>query len=224
MLTVAGLLVAAAVQAALPLAPDPAAIGRVIRFDGFVDERGQPFTAAPADARPWIVSPIYTRCPTTCSAITAGLKAAVEQSGLRPAEYRVLSFSFDPEETDASLAAFRARMQLPPDWITLRAGDPAALESTLRRLDFRTVRLDGGVLEHPNVIAILAPDRRLVAYLPGVALPAAELTGAVARARAAPGALDAWRLDLLGVAALGFLASSAGFVVLLARRRTSTSP
>ena len=98
------------------LPPDPSlALGQIVSVDGFVDQSGQPFRAAADDGRAWIVSPIYTRCPTTCSALTAALQAALRQSGLRSADYRVVSLSFDPEETDASLAEFRDRLRLPPE-------------------------------------------------------------------------------------------------------------
>src|SRR5262245_60463316 len=101
------LLGCAIARAATVLAPDPAvAIGQQSSFDGFVDQNGEPVVAASADARPWIVSPMYSRCPSTCSVITAALKSALQRAGLRPDEYRVLSFSFDPRETGAALAEF----------------------------------------------------------------------------------------------------------------------
>jgi protein SCO1/2 len=214
---------ASAVCGATLLPPDPSVVvGRPISFDGFVDQSGRPFRAASAGTRPWIVSPIYTHCPTTCSVITAALKAALQQSGL--ADYRVLSFSFDPQETDASLVAFRDRMQLPSDWVTLRATDRAALERTLRSLDFRTIQLDGDVFEHPNLIAVLDADQRVVAFVYGVRPSPAEITRAVQRARDGASALDAWRPYLFFFAAVGFAASAAVFIAMLAgkRRRAAT--
>jgi protein SCO1 len=197
--------------AATLLPPDPSlVIGQAVSFDGFVDQTGRPFRAASADPRPWIVSPIYTHCPTTCSVITTALKDALRQPGL--GDYRVLSFSFDPQETDASLAAFRERMRLPPDWVTLRAADPAALERTLRNLDFRTIQLDGDVFEHPNLIAVLDADQRVVAFLYGVRPSPAELARAVTRARNGTTALDPWRPYLFFFAAVGFAASAAAFI------------
>jgi cytochrome oxidase Cu insertion factor (SCO1/SenC/PrrC family) len=208
------------------LPPDPGvALGQTVTFDGFVDQSGQPFRAAADDGRAWIVSPIYTRCPTTCSALTAALQAALRQSGLRSADYRVVSLSFDPEETDASLAEFRDRLRLPPEWITLRAADRAALERTLGTLDFRTMQLDGGAIEHPNLVAVLDGGRRVVAFVYGIPLSAAELTRAVTRARAGASPLDGWRPYAFLFAALGFIASAAVFIALLSRaRRWSAAP
>jgi protein SCO1 len=208
----------AAVCGATLLPPDPrVVVGRPIAFDGFVDQSGRPFRAASADTRPWIVSPIYTHCPTTCSVMTAALKAALQQSGV--ADYRVLSFSFDPQETDASLAAFRNRMQLPSDWVTLRATDPAALERTLRSLDFRTIQLDGDVFEHPNLIAVLDAGQRVVAFVYGIRPSPTELARALERARGGASALDAWRPYLFFFAAVGFVASAAVFTTVLAGTR-----
>jgi cytochrome oxidase Cu insertion factor (SCO1/SenC/PrrC family) len=219
-----GCATAALGQTLLP--PDPSTtVGNVVGFDGFIDENGRalstllPRDELDRDPRPWIVSPMYTRCPHTCSAITAALRRALDQSGLAPAEYRVLSFSFDPQETDDGLREFRARMQLPPDWLTLRARDPKTLQRTLAALDFHTIAMDGGNFDHPNLVAILAPDMRLAAYLFGINFSAADLARTVRRARDGVSPVDTWRPYLFLFAALGFLASASVFVLLLSRRR-----
>ena len=211
------------------LPPDPSSTaGNLIRFDGFVDENGGelsaslPKQAQERDPRPWIISPMYTRCPGTCPAITANLRRALDPSGLAPSEYRVLSFSFDPNETADGLRAFRARLQLPPDWLTLRAGDPQALERTLLALDFRTITIGNGDFEHPNLVAVLAPDMRLAGYLFGINFSPRELARLVRRARSGVSALDAWRPYIFLFAALGFLTSALVFGVLLSRRRART--
>jgi protein SCO1 len=226
LLAVAGSATVAAASTLLP--PDAATtVGRRIPFDGFVNENGEALkTLLPAqvlerDPRPWIVSPMYTRCPTTCSAVTANLRRALDQSGLSPSEYRVLSFSFDPNETDDGLREFRARMQLPTDWLTLRGPDRNALERTLQSLDFHTITTGDGTFDHPNLVAVLAPDRRLAGYLFGVNFGAAELAATVRRARAGVSAADSWRPYLFLFAAVGFLGSFVVFVSLLSRRRRS---
>lgn len=223
LLIVLALVPAAAGTTLLP--PDPTTtVGTRIPLDGFVDENGQ---ALPTDEfdrnpRPWIVSPMYTRCPSTCSAVTAGVRRALAQSGLKPAEYHVVSFSFDPNETADALRAFRARMELPPEWLTLRAGDPQSLARTLRSLDFRTITMEDGNFNHPNLIAVLAPDMRLAGYLFGVTFSPDELARLVRRARSGVSAADWWRPYLFLFAAIGFLASAALFGVLLSRRRKRT--
>jgi protein SCO1/2 len=218
-------LVAAVAVATTVIPPDPGvAVGRVIPFDGFVDQDDRPFAAAAGDARPWIVSPIYTHCPNTCSAITAALKSALRTAGLKPDADRVLTFSFDPHEDAASLREFRQRLQLPEGWLTLRAADPAALQATLRALDFRTIQLDGGMFEHPNLVAVLTADQRLVEYVYGVTPAPDRLAAAVARARGGVSAGDAWRPYLFFFAALGFTASAAVFVAVLARRQRMGIP
>jgi cytochrome oxidase Cu insertion factor (SCO1/SenC/PrrC family) len=209
----------AAAETLLP--PDPSkTVGHVIRFDGFVDENGHELDRqAQADTLPWIVSPMYTRCPHTCSAVTAGVRRAIDQSGLTPSEYRVLSFSFDPNETADGLRAFRARLQLPNDWLTLRARDPGTLERTLKALDFRTISMGNGDFDHPNLVAVLAPDMRLAGYLFGVTFSPTELARSVRRARDGVSAVDVWRIHFFLFTVIGFLASVGMFVVLLSRRR-----
>jgi cytochrome oxidase Cu insertion factor (SCO1/SenC/PrrC family) len=217
-------LLAAAARASVP-PPDPdRSLGQVIAFDGFVDEGGRSFRAARDDGRAWIVSPIYTRCPTTCAALTASLQAALRASGLRPADYRALSFSFDPQETDASLAEFRERMRLPAEWVTLRAADPAALERTLRGLDFRTLQLDGGGFEHPNVVAVLDGDLRVVDYVYGLPPSPDALARTIRRARTGASPLDRWRPYALLLTGAGFALSAAVFLAVLGRRRSSFPP
>ena len=162
---------------------------------------------------------MYTHCPHTCSAVTAGVRRAIDQSGLAPAEYRVVSFSFDPNETADGLRAFRTRMQLPDDWTVLRARDPEVLERTLKALDFRTISVGDGDFDHPNLVAVLAPDRRLAGYLFGVTFSPSELARLVRRARDGVSAVEVWRVYFFLFAAIGFLASAAVFAVLLSRRR-----
>ncbi len=162
---------------------------------------------------------MYTRCPHTCSAITTALKRALAESGLQPDAYRVLSFSFDPAETAQGLQEFRARMALPPDWQTLRAGDVAALQRTLTAIDFRTISTGDGGFDHPNLVAVLAPDMRLAGYVFGVNFAAEDLGTAVRNARAGVSVLDRWRPVLFFFAAVGFMASAALFLGLLSRRR-----
>ena len=203
------------------LPPDPSvAIGNVVAFDGFVDETGQPFVR-PSDgpARPWVVSPMYTRCPHTCSAITTALKRALAESGLPRDDYRVLSFSFDPAESAQGLQDFRVRMALPPEWRTLRAGDAAALERTLTALDFRTISTGDGGFDHPNLAAVLDPDMRLAAYVFGVTFAPVDLGSAVRRARAGVSVFDRWRTSMFFFAVVGFAASASLFVSLWSRRR-----
>ena len=124
----ASLALSAGAMAGTLLPPDSArAVGNRVPFDGFADQNGRPLASLVTsaelqrDPRPWIVSPMYTRCPHSCSALTAGLRRALDRSGLSPSEYRIVSFSFDPKETDERLRQFRARMQLPSSWLTLRA-------------------------------------------------------------------------------------------------------
>jgi cytochrome oxidase Cu insertion factor (SCO1/SenC/PrrC family) len=224
LLAVCALLSRADAQKLLP--PDPAvSVGNVIPFDGFVDEEGRDFASlvreadGPAAPRPWIVSPIYTRCLYTCTPITASLRAALDKSELQASAYRVLSFSFDPSETPEGLRDFRTRMHLPQDWLTLRAVDRAALERTLKALDFRTITIGEGAIEHPNLVAILAPDRRLAQYLFGVTFSSAEVDAAVRRAQAGVSPFARWEPYLFGFAAVGLIVSAFLFSSLLSRRR-----
>jgi cytochrome oxidase Cu insertion factor (SCO1/SenC/PrrC family) len=201
--------------------PDTArTIGRRLSFEGFVDQAGRPLDDERSGAdRPWIVSPIYTRCPHTCSALTAGLREALEESGLAASEYRRLSFSFDPSETAETLQAFRERMHLPADWVTLRAEDGHSLTRLLDTMDFRTMQTPSGEFQHPNLVAVLTPDLELAGYVFGVKPSAADLARLVRRARTGVPATARWGTLFFFFAATGFLASTFVFVWLLVERR-----
>jgi protein SCO1/2 len=221
----------AAAMAGTLLPPDPSrTVGTRVPFDGFADENGRPLASLVTsaelrrDPRPWIVSPIYTHCPHTCSTVTAGLRRALDRSGLSPSEYRIVSFSFDPKETDERLRQFRARMHLPESWLTLRARDPLSLQQTVRSLDFRTISTADGDFDHPNLVAVLAPDQRLASYLFGVTFSPSVLAGAVRRARNGISPVDSWRPYVFFFSAVGFVGSAAVFGVLLLRRRGAGVP
>ena len=201
-------------------------IGTSLSFDGLVDEAGHTLAEAlQGDAesendRPWIVSPMYTSCPHTCSAITNGLRSALGESGLAESEYRVLSFSFDPSETAESLRAFRHRMRLPVSWLTLRASDARGLAQLLDAMDFRTMQTADGDYQHPNLVAVLAPDRRLAGYAFGVKPSPTELSRLVRSARDGIAGSAGWRMLLFFFAAIGLLVSTFVFVWLLGERRS----
>jgi protein SCO1/2 len=220
----------AAPSVAAALAPPDTArtIGRKLSFEGFVDQAGRPLGAAPSrvasnDERPWIVSPIYTRCPHTCSALTAGLRNALKESGLAASEYRVLSFSFDPSETAETLQAFRDKMHLPADWATLRATDQPSLARLLETMDFRTMQTPSGEFQHPNLVVVLTPELELAGYVFGVKPSPADLSKLVRSARTGVPATARWGTLLFFIAAIGFLASSFVFVWLLVDRRSRTA-
>jgi cytochrome oxidase Cu insertion factor (SCO1/SenC/PrrC family) len=203
------------------LPPDPGrTIGGLVSFEGFVDEQGRDVAnLVGADQRAWIVSPIYTRCPFTCAPITAALKSAVQESGLQPSAYRVVSMSFDPNETGAALRDFRERMQLPDGWLTVRAADPGALERTLTSLDFRTMEMGGGQYAHPNLIAVLTPGMRLSEYIFGVTFSPTQLAAAVEAARRGGARSRGWRGYAFVLSGIGLLVSAVVFFTLLLKRR-----
>ena len=210
------------VAADVVLSPDPArTIGKPLDLRGFVDERGTTFEAIRAadvgPGVPWVVSPIYTRCRSTCSPLTAVLKRALAEAD--PRSYRVVSFSFDRDERADALLAFRAHMQLPEAWLTLRTTDATVLDRTLTALDFRTIALGDGQLDHPNLVAILTPDMRLSEYVFGLDFTARDVAAALDRARAGGAGRRRWHSLLFVVAALGFTGSAFVFASRLVRRR-----
>jgi len=226
----AGIVAAAASQAQTVLPPDPSkTIGGRVSFEGFVDENGRDVAAltAASNGEPkhaWIVSPIYTRCPFTCSPITAALKTALRESALAPSDYGVVSLSFDPRETGESLRAFRETLQLPTGWLTVRAATAEALERTLASMDFRTMAIGEGQYAHPNLLVVLTPEMRLNEYIFGVTFPPEQLAAAVRAARSGGASSYRWYGYVVVFSAVGLLLSAFVFFTLLLKRRANSPP
>lgn len=199
----------------------PESVGRQVALSGFVDEHGRPFRAAPRDRRPLVLVPMYARCPTTCSALTANVLTALRASGLRRSEYRIASFSFDPSEQDAALTEFRRRLRLPGYWQTLRAADPGALRDLLDGLDFQVLQLDSGGFQHPSRIIVLDADLRLVDSRSGLDIAPQVLAAAVRSAADGESAVRSTSSVAWLLVAVAFVLSCVAFAqaVLWARRR-----
>ncbi|GIW43508.1 MAG: hypothetical protein KatS3mg077_0790 [Candidatus Binatia bacterium] len=188
---------------------DPAPlVGRPVRLDGLVDEKGEVFIATPesADAGPLLLAPIYARCPHTCSPLAANLLRAIGDAGARLGNCRVAILSFDPRETAENLRRFRERVGLPDHWALLRAQDVGQLREILQQLRFVAVERGEGQFDHPNVVYVISPEGVVTDVLPGLSLSGEDLVAAVNRARA--GGVAWWHRYLLAFAALGLAGSA----------------
>jgi len=128
--------------------------------------------------KPVVLSPIFTRCPHTCTMITESLRDALRQVGEPGVGYEVVTVSFDPADDNAAMRAYRERMQLPAQWrlATARVDELAAL---LRAVDFTVTPLEEGGFAHPNLVIVLGPDLRVASYVHGVMFEAEDLRAAL---------------------------------------------
>jgi len=133
--------------------------------------------------KPLVIAPAYYNCPMLCTLVYNGLADAVRashQGGVRAGrDFRILSISFNPEDTPA-LARSKAaayRKTLPEDtgrdWLFFTGTTgPAEL---LRLAGYSYIK-DGDEYIHQAALILLAPDGRIMRYLYGVEFPAQDFT------------------------------------------------
>jgi cytochrome oxidase Cu insertion factor (SCO1/SenC/PrrC family) len=156
-----------------------------------VDERGRPRDMGeilPGPA-PVVLLPIFTKCQASCPVLAQNLKAALEGRRGEPA-LRVIVFSFDATDTDASLRAFRREMALPSDWTLVRAVRPGGALGYLDQFGYAVMQSDGGFV-HPNEALVFSSGGRWSAILLGTDFSSEALDSA------ARGAMEIDRPTLL---------------------------
>lgn len=144
---------------------------------------------------PTLLIPVFTRCSGTCPLTALLLKKAMAGA---QAPFRVIVFSFDPEDAAKDLREFRERFALPAGWRLVRSTDSAATRELLDTLDFHFMKTSAG-FDHPNRTFVFSPKGAWAATLLGSEFSPAELEAAFGRALAAddPAALPRLRAWLV---------------------------
>ena len=167
----------------------------------FLDEAGRPVTLAALGAgRPIVLAPVLHACPTLCDVTLAGLGQAIAALPLRPdRDFALVAFGIDPRETPADAAAALARLRAAvPETAGAHAltGTAPAVAAVTDALGYHAAPdPEGGGIAHIAAVAVLAPDGRLAAWLPGVGLDPADLRRALGEA--GKGRLGRWSDRLL---------------------------
>lgn len=157
----------------------------------FRDEAGNPITLRQAarDGRPFIIVPAYYHCPRLCGLILKGVKELLPQLGLKLGEdYRVLTISFDPEDTpkNASSRAAENRSGLEsvgnPElgWRFL-IGEQKNIEAVMGQLGFHYLP-DNDEFAHSAAIMILTPEGQISQYFTGISFPPLDVKLALVEA------------------------------------------
>jgi cytochrome oxidase Cu insertion factor (SCO1/SenC/PrrC family) len=196
--------------------PDEArTIGQVVPDVELTDDSGRVFALDSLAGKPVILSPVFTRCPHACQAITSSLRENLLAIGPPGDSYNVVTLTFDPADSLEVLREFRRNHDLPPAWIVARA-EPAALDTLLGAIDFNYSPVAGGGFLHANIVAILTPDLRVSGYVYGIGYTEDELRQALLSAVTPDSLVDAFKPLIAAVAALGLLVT---LVVLWATRK-----
>ncbi len=164
--------------------------GAAIPLDAsFTDHAGRSVTLGGLLAgKPAVLLLGYFHCPSLCGIVRDDALNALAHTGLdTPGEYGVLDISIDPHEGPADAAAARAddlaRYAVPgaeSGWHFL-TGDATAVAQAV---GFRS-RWDAELQQflHPTGMVVLTPAGTVSSYALGVGYPAADLRGALLRAR-----------------------------------------
>jgi cytochrome oxidase Cu insertion factor (SCO1/SenC/PrrC family) len=182
--------------------------GRLLPDVTVEDDTGAPFSLSSlrSEKRAVIVVPFYSRCKASCSPTTESLKNAIASSRLDKSDYRIISFSFDPDETVERIRAFRSAHHLPDDWKIVRA-DPAVINAVLDAMDFHVLSMAKEDYEHSNLVTIYDPNLRLHGFLFASWLKPEDITNMVHSAQGRP-ASSFFGYGFLGVGVFGLLCSA----------------
>ncbi|MEI6559844.1 MAG: SCO family protein [Rhodospirillaceae bacterium] len=138
----------------------------------FRDESGKAFTFGEMTGQPLVLVMSYFTCDGTCELVNrdlADLLAGVKRV-LPGTDYRILTVSFDTNDTLESMASFRSKLKAPaPALAAWRFSVPATGDEARRLADtigfkyFWSPR--DRVFLHPGVFAFFSAEGRVVRYL-----------------------------------------------------------
>jgi protein SCO1 len=175
-----GMILLAAVQAsaALGVAEHPG--GQVPLDVPFSDETGNKVTFRQImDGRPAILTLNYYGCPGLCTPQLNDLAQNLAKVKLsEKKDYRVITLSFDPDETPADAAKKKANLMasMPrpydPDAWTFLTGSAVNIQKVTKSVGFDFEKQAGpdGKEEyvHPAVLVALSPEGKITRYLSGI--------------------------------------------------------
>ncbi|UCI09675.1 SCO family protein [Mesorhizobium sp. B1-1-8] len=131
----------------------------------------------------------YDRCPNLCGVTQQAVASDLKKTSLRPADYRALFISIDPEETPADAAAAQAEIASAagpsaPAWRFLTGSDGAgaALANEAGITFDRRKGIDQFV--HPIAVIALTPSGRIARVLPALSFTPRDLELALVEASA----------------------------------------
>jgi protein SCO1/2 len=146
----------------------------------FLDETGQHVTLGELmDGKPAILTLNYYGCPGLCTPQLNDLAKVLTRVKLKEnRDYKVITLSFDPEETPADAAKKKANLlaSMPrpfdPDAWTFLTGKEGEIRTVTQSVGFHYEKQAGpnGMEEyiHPAVLVALSPEGKVTRYLNGI--------------------------------------------------------
>ncbi len=146
-----------------------------VRFDQkleIIDENGQTRTVGDLAGKPLILVWSYFTCDGSCSTLNQELRMLLQEvDGQRIGrDYRVLTLSFDKEDSPASIKAFRRELKLTPElqkgWTIAVLKDKEKIREVTGSTGFNYFWApQDKTFYHPNVFIFLSPQGRITRYL-----------------------------------------------------------
>lgn len=155
----------------------------------FRDESGRPVRLGELVSGPTIILPVYYRCSNVCSVLQTRIAGALQSLQRIPvAEYRVISFSFDDQETPEMAARSKhtylsaIKKPFPEDGWRFLTGDAASIHRLTGALGYGFQRQRGEFV-HPVASIVVSGDGTIVRYLYGVTVLPKDLALAITQAK-----------------------------------------
>ena len=122
--------------------------------------------------KPTILVWSYYTCDGSCSAVNSELKLLLEEVERQTIgeHYKILTLSFDKNDTLKTLKDFRTYLELPPKWeqawTFALIKDPKQVETVTKSTGFNFFWApQDKTFYHPNVFIMLSPEGRITRYL-----------------------------------------------------------
>ncbi|MFZ2950043.1 MAG: SCO family protein [Desulfuromonadaceae bacterium] len=155
----------------------------------FRDEGGKPVRLAELVTGPTIILPVYYSCTNVCYNLQWGLAQVLPRIKSRPSEeYRVLSVSFDENDSPQVAARFKRvyltsmHAPFPQDGWRFLTGDAETIHRFTKAVGYNFQRRGRDFL-HPVASLIVARDGTIVRYLYGSTFLPKDLALALIEAR-----------------------------------------
>lgn len=140
----------------------------------FLDEHGTEVMLGNIIDRPVILLPAFYTCPRSCSLLISNLALALNQVSLIPGkDFRVITFSFDSDETPADAKQAKANYipLLPKDfpekeWVFLTGKSEAILKVT-DAMGYHFKKTGVHTFVHPNALAAVSEKGVMIRYVYG---------------------------------------------------------
>ena len=143
----------------------------------FKNERGETVKLQQLIDRPTLLLPVYYSCPQLCSFDLANLADAVRRSSLVAGSFRVISLSFNVDDTPETAALIKpnytqllAKGFPESDWVFL-TGDSSNIRKVTQAIGYTFKKKDETTFIHPSALAVLAKDGRIIKYVYGSFIP-----------------------------------------------------